>query len=545
MPRKTARITKLRLALAISCLLAAGGGYGAYTKYFKSGQPAEASADDSEGVADSGISDNTEPPVEGTIDDPFGETLMSSSGGRSPMSAEPRKVADVADAAPIAGRNTRNLASRKNAVSRGSDAEDEPLDLDDPTDNANSLRRDHTDPEFSEESAGPAVGGSSKTPRRFENGNNSARRGPGSGTTRRDSAGGPRISPATDRDTDLSPEFPDDKLDGFDVAAQRSGNRHQKSSVGPRISVVDGRDEFEQDERIEGFVPDQGTTRRSVSKTKVVRSTDGLDDSSLAPAGGNSGMRRTLTGHPLSDDDEFTAPPAPLLSESERGSGSHSRSAGTAIQRRGTPPAPLTESSLRASRRTSDDEWESPVSASTTYRVAADDNFWKISRKQYGTARYFQALTRHNQDRIADPQKLRPGMQISTPSADYLEKNYPDLIEKGAPGAVAARGGDSRPTFEKPSSESFNGSASKAGAAEAAGGYFYSKAGDPLYRIGPDDTLTSIAQRHLGRASRWAEIYEQNRDILKSPDDLTLGTVIRLPGDASRLSLVPDNERRR
>jgi nucleoid-associated protein YgaU len=201
---------------------------------------------------------------------------------------------------------------------------------------------------------------------------------------------------------------------------------------------------------------------------------------------------------------------------------------------------------VRANRQPLDDDWESPTTISATYRVAADDNFWKISRKQYGTPRYFQALTRHNQDRVPDPQKLRPGMQVSTPAAAYLEKNYPDLIEKAPPGAVATRGGDSRPAFERPVAEStFDGPASKAGNAETAGGYFYSKAGDPLYRIGPDDTLTSIAQRHLGRASRWAEIYEQNRDILKSPDDLTLGTVIRLPGDASRLSLVPESERRR
>ncbi len=65
-----------------------------------------------------------------------------------------------------------------------------------------------------------------------------------------------------------------------------------------------------------------------------------------------------------------------------------------------------------------------------------------------------------------------------------------------------------------------------------------------MYRVGSDDTLTGIAQRHLGRASRWTEIYDQNRDVLKTPNDLTLGTVIRLPDDASRLSLVPENERR-
>ena len=66
-----------------------------------------------------------------------------------------------------------------------------------------------------------------------------------------------------------------------------------------------------------------------------------------------------------------------------------------------------------------------------------------------------------------------------------------------------------------------------------------------MYRIGPDDTLGSIAQKHLGRASRWTEIYDQNQETLGSPDNLKLGTVIQLPSDASRLSLVPEGRSRR
>ena len=45
---------------------------------------------------------------------------MSSSGGSSRKSAEPRKVADVPDAAPISGRTARNLVSRNGTGSRWS-----------------------------------------------------------------------------------------------------------------------------------------------------------------------------------------------------------------------------------------------------------------------------------------------------------------------------------------------------------------------------------------------------------------------------------------
>ena len=46
-------------------------------------------------------------------------------------------------------------------------------------------------------------------------------------------------------------------------------------------------------------------------------------------------------------------------------------------------------------------------------------------------------------------------------------------------------------------------------------------------------------------APRWQEIYDLNQDVLKSPDNLTLGSVIRLPSDASRVGLAPDGDRRR
>src|SRR5262249_46941104 len=152
-------------------------------------------------------------------------------------------------------------------------------------------------------------------------------------------------------------------------------------------------------------------------------------------------------------------------------------------------------------------------------------------------------------DRISDPTKLRPGMQISTPPAAVLERRYPELIERSAnyrgSAGPAARGDGTAPTFEQPFFDEVASRPAPNDGKSGGSGYFYGKDGAPMYRIGNDDTLTGIAQRCLGRASRWSEIYEQNRDVLDSPDDLKLGTVIRLPSDASRIGLVPDGGRRR
>jgi nucleoid-associated protein YgaU len=49
------------------------------------------------------------------------------------------------------------------------------------------------------------------------------------------------------------------------------------------------------------------------------------------------------------------------------------------------------------------------------------------------------------------------------------------------------------------------------------------------HRIVDGDTLRRLAQRYLGNAERFGEIYEANRDVLNNPDLLPIGKVLRLP----------------
>lgn len=141
--------------------------------------------------------------------------------------------------------------------------------------------------------------------------------------------------------------------------------------------------------------------------------------------------------------------------------------------------------------------------------VAPGDNYWKISRRVYGTSRYFSALTLYNHHRIRDPRRLRPGMKVLVPPAEVLEQKYPDLFR------------DSRPVEREP------------------GGYFVRPDGTAAYRIGERDTLSEIAQKHLGRSSRWIQIYRLNRTVLANPNKLKPGTVIVLPDDATDVHMVP------
>jgi nucleoid-associated protein YgaU len=49
------------------------------------------------------------------------------------------------------------------------------------------------------------------------------------------------------------------------------------------------------------------------------------------------------------------------------------------------------------------------------------------------------------------------------------------------------------------------------------------------YIVKPGDTLRLIAVRVYGDESRWVRIYEANRDLLASPDDLVAGLELVIP----------------
>src|SRR5690606_37691488 len=53
--------------------------------------------------------------------------------------------------------------------------------------------------------------------------------------------------------------------------------------------------------------------------------------------------------------------------------------------------------------------------------------------------------------------------------------------------------------------------------------------GGGSYTVQSGDTLSAIAQRHYGKASRWREIFEANRDQIDDPDLIRPGQVLLLP----------------
>lgn len=55
------------------------------------------------------------------------------------------------------------------------------------------------------------------------------------------------------------------------------------------------------------------------------------------------------------------------------------------------------------------------------------------------------------------------------------------------------------------------------------------RVGAVIYRVRANDTLSGISEKVYGDPSAWTRIYEANRDVLKSPDDLALGMGLLIP----------------
>ena len=152
-----------------------------------------------------------------------------------------------------------------------------------------------------------------------------------------------------------------------------------------------------------------------------------------------------------------------------------------------------------------------------TYEIQAGDSYWNISRNAYGSPLYYRALAEFNTTSIPNPENMEEGVRIQIPPTAELERRYPRLLAtKQIPG---------NSNIVKTSAESDQE-------------FFNDESGTPIYRVRKNDTLTGIAQKYLGRASRWIQIYELNRQTLADPNKLKIGTLLKLPRDASRVKMV-------
>ena len=184
-------------------------------------------------------------------------------------------------------------------------------------------------------------------------------------------------------------------------------------------------------------------------------------------------------------------------------------SGGSAIQSDPTRPSLLNRNSTLAGAG-QQGSGANPSSQEGTYVVQPNDNYWAISEKLYGTGAYFRALAHHNRAKIPDEHHLQLGDVVLTPDASELHKNYPDLCPKPTHREAAQR-------------------------RALAGGRQTPAGPGRVYLVQEGDNLFDIARHELGKATRWTEIVDLNRQVLGADLEdlnyLTPGMKLILPKD--------------
>jgi nucleoid-associated protein YgaU len=171
-----------------------------------------------------------------------------------------------------------------------------------------------------------------------------------------------------------------------------------------------------------------------------------------------------------------------------------------------------------------------------TYVVRDGDSFWTISAKHYGTGKYFRVLEEYNRHRLAvhegDIRILRPGTEILLPSLATLrsktaapKSNSGNTSGQLADGFRPLKGDDRFAPETRPSERRSNASPSSYGSRR-------------VYTVREGDSLSKIAQRELGAAKRWQEIYQLNAANLDGQDVLKIGMELILPDDSPTVNLV-------
>jgi nucleoid-associated protein YgaU len=132
--------------------------------------------------------------------------------------------------------------------------------------------------------------------------------------------------------------------------------------------------------------------------------------------------------------------------------------------------------------------------------VESGETLFAICREHYGDIALVQALAQYN--RMDDPAALKVGRRLMIPPAEQIGG-------RAVATTTSAPAQSAPPTQPKPSTPS--------------------KPSNPTtYVVKSGDSLAGIAQRFLGSKSKWKKLHDMNRDVIEDPDDLKIGTVLKV-----------------
>lgn len=194
------------------------------------------------------------------------------------------------------------------------------------------------------------------------------------------------------------------------------------------------------------------------------------------------------------------------------------------------------------------------------YRISATDDLWSLAERVYGEGTAWHQIARANPG--MDVQHLPVGDQIKLPRAGMHGLGTYDLA---APGADTLDAGttfsDSISTTSAPAAATWNlpntgttvdpahGAGDLSGTDSAATGGATAEAASPstdsaaalssdsspshpsttTVVVHRGDTLSKLAQEHLGDVDAWPQIWQLNRDLVTDPDVIDVGWQLTVP----------------
>lgn len=154
------------------------------------------------------------------------------------------------------------------------------------------------------------------------------------------------------------------------------------------------------------------------------------------------------------------------------------------------------------------------------YTVAEGDTWSALAQRFYQDGRYTRNLHLANEDLS----ELTPGKEILVPVYDFIaadSRSGQDLA--AAPASAQPSAGAASLTSAAPDAALPRSLSAAPGAAPA-------KSAKALeYEVRAGDTLSDISLAVFGTATRWNEILEANRELLKKPESLQVGMKLKIP----------------
>ncbi len=251
--------------------------------------------------------------------------------------------------------------------------------------------------------------------------------------------------------------------------------------------------------------PSSGTSRRNptgILRGRTTAPTRNVATQRVAPTRRTSPLPLPGQGVPSQPNHVTPRPSNPALRPDQRVAQrnthapvltlSHTQSSGAA-----QPGATQTPSHQRANGST-----PQPI----IHYVRAGESLWTLAQKYYDDGNYWQTIADANPKAIQPTGGVREGVRLVIPNKAGLA-NRPSTSESRA-SQTNARLGQTQPN---PRGRSQSRSDS-----------------NKLIEVRAGDSLSSLAQKHLGSSDRWRELFDANRDQLKRPDQIRVGMKLRV-----------------